>query len=123
MRYICNPDLVACAVGIPLAAGSAVRAEGGSARKASELKRAPFGDAATIGTLASGDKVDILKKRGGWYMVKSGSRNGWVRMLSIQRRQARKGGMLPGWPHWPADGRAPGGWWRLPAFAVSARRN
>ncbi len=88
--------LVAYAVGMLLAGGSAVGAEGGSARRASELKQSPFRDAATIGTLASGDKVDILKKQGGWYMVKSGRSNGWVHMLSIQRRQPRKGGDVAG---------------------------
>jgi uncharacterized protein YgiM (DUF1202 family)/beta-N-acetylglucosaminidase len=31
-----------------------------------------------ITTLAKGQKVELLKKQGGWYQVKAGSRTGWV---------------------------------------------
>jgi len=37
------------------------------------------------------DKVEILKKDGGWLKVKSGKGSGWVRMLSIRRGVAVKG--------------------------------
>lgn len=71
---------------IPLAEAG----ESGAAIKADELKAEPFRDAKTVGKLVAGDKIDILRKDGGWLMVKSAKGNGWVRMLSIRRGEARK---------------------------------
>lgn len=68
-----------------------VAAETGTALKADVIKKEPFGDAQTIAKLAVGDKVTILKKDGGWLSVKSAKGNGWVRMLSIRRGDAKKG--------------------------------
>lgn len=64
--------------------------ETGTALKADAIKKEPFSDAQTIATLAAGDKVSILKKNGGWLNVKSTKGNGWVRMLSIRRGDAKK---------------------------------
>lgn len=75
-----------------LAAHAAWAAETGTLLKADELKAEPFRDAKTLATLASGGKVDILGKDGGWYKVKSAMGSGWVRMLSIRKGDARKGG-------------------------------
>lgn len=83
--------LFLCAAGWLLACGQALGADGGIARKDSALMKAPYRDAQAAGTLAKGAKVDILEKRGGWYRVKSGKLDGWVRMLSIRRGQPRKG--------------------------------
>lgn len=66
--------------------------ESGTMLKSDDIKAEPFRDAKTIATLATGDKVDILKKDGGWYQVKSAKGNGWVRMLSIRKGEAVKGG-------------------------------
>jgi len=73
-----------------LAAPAAHAGETGAAVKADELKTEPFRDAKTVGKLAPGDKVEILKKDGGWFRVKSARGSGWVRMLSIRRGEARK---------------------------------
>ncbi|GAO36985.1 ligand-binding protein SH3 [Sulfuricella sp. T08] len=73
-----------------LAMPTAYAGESGAAVKADELKTEPFRDAKTVGKLTSGDKVEILKKDGGWFQVKSTRGNGWVRMLSIRRGEARK---------------------------------
>ncbi|BAN36143.1 SH3 type 3 domain protein [Sulfuricella denitrificans skB26] len=73
-----------------LAAPIAHAGESGTAVKADELKAEPFRDAKTVGKLTAGDKVEILKKDGGWFQVKSARGNGWVRMLSIRRGVARK---------------------------------
>ncbi len=70
---------------------SAMAGESGTALKADAIRKEPYGDAKTVGTLATGDKVDILKKSGGWLQVKSAKGNGWVRMLSIRKGEARKG--------------------------------
>ena len=64
--------------------------ETGTALKADAIKKEPFSDAQTIATLAAGDKVNIFKKDGGWLNVKSAKGNGWVRMLSIRRGDAKK---------------------------------
>jgi hypothetical protein len=74
-----------------LAAGTALAGEAGTALKADDLKAGPFRDAKTVGSLTAGDKVDILKKEGGWFQVKGAKGSGWVRMLSIRRGEARKG--------------------------------
>ena len=73
-----------------LAALPAVAAESGKLRKADVLKAEPFRDAKTISALAAGDKVDILKRQGGWLQVKSSKGSGWVRMLSVRTGEASK---------------------------------
>jgi len=70
---------------------TALAGEAGSALKADVLKAEPFRDAKTVGSLAAGDRVEILQKQGGWFRVKSAKGSGWVRMLSIRRGSARKG--------------------------------
>jgi Bacterial SH3 domain len=70
----------------------AAATEYGSALKADDIKVEPFRDAKIVGSLASGDKVEILSKDGGWLNVKSTKGNGWVRMLSI--RKAGSGKMM-----------------------------
>jgi hypothetical protein len=66
-------------------------AESGTALKADAIRAEPFGDAKMVATLSAGDKVEILKKDGGWLQVKSAKGSGWVRMLSIRKGEARKG--------------------------------
>lgn len=73
-----------------LAATGAVAATGGAAIKADNIRSEPFGDARTVGALAPGDKVEILKKEGGWFQIKSAKGAGWVRMLSIRKGDAQK---------------------------------
>lgn len=70
---------------------AAMAGEAGTALKADAIRAEPYSDAKTVGTLATGDKVDILKKSGGWLQVKSTKGNGWVRMLSIRMGEAKKG--------------------------------
>lgn len=74
-----------------LLSGALHAAESGTALKSDDLKAEPFRDAQTLATLASGDKVDILGKDGGWLQVNSAKGKGWVRMLSIRKGDARKG--------------------------------
>lgn len=75
-----------------LAMQGALAAETGTALKAEVMRAEPFGDAKSLGTVAAGEKVSILKKDGGWLKVKSGKRTGWVRMLSISKGAAGKKG-------------------------------
>lgn len=68
----------------------------GTALKADDIKAEPYRDAKTVGRVASGDKVDILKQQSGWYQVKTAKGSGWVRMLSVRRGDARKGSDVSG---------------------------
>jgi hypothetical protein len=72
--------------------GPALAANPGTALKTDELKAEPFRDAKTVGSLAAGEKVEIVGQRGGWYQVSAARGRGWVRMLSIRRGEARKRG-------------------------------
>ena len=74
-----------------LAAGTAAAGEAGTVLKTDGLMAEPFRDAQTVGSLTAGDSVEILKKQGGWFQVKSAKGSGWVRMLSVRRGEARKG--------------------------------
>ncbi len=65
--------------------------ESGTTIKADTLRAAPFSDAAVIARLPSGAKVEILKKDGGWYQIKSPQGNGWIRLLSLRRGEAKVG--------------------------------
>lgn len=78
-------------LGALLLSGALFAAESGTALKGEDIKAGPFRDAKTVATLATGDKVDILKKDGGWLQIKSTKGKGWVRMLSIRKGDARKG--------------------------------
>lgn len=70
----------------------ALAAETGVALKADTIRAEPFGDAKPVATLAASDKVEILGKEGGWLKVGSPKGKGWVRMLSIRKGDAKKGG-------------------------------
>jgi len=75
-----------------LLSGALHAAESGTALKSDDIKAEPFRDAKSVAKLATGDKVNIVKKDGGWYQVTSTKGRGWVRMLSIRKGDARKGG-------------------------------
>ena len=75
-----------------LAVGPALAGEAGVVLRAAEVKAEPFRDAKTVGSLDRGDAVEILDRQGGWFRVKHPRSAGWVRMLSVRRGEARKGG-------------------------------
>lgn len=64
-------------------------AEPGVAIKSDAIKKEPYSDSKTVATLGVGDKVNIFKKDGGWLNVRSAKGNGWVRMLSIRKGEAK----------------------------------
>lgn len=82
--------LLVLAVMAVLAALPAVAADIGRLLKAEQLKTQPFRDATIVSNLAAGDRVEILRRQGGWFQVKSARGSGWVRMLSVRRGQAGK---------------------------------
>ena len=82
--------MAACLCVLMLA--NAQAAETGVALKADDIRAEPFGDAKAVAVLALNDKVEILGKNGGWLQIKSAKGKGWVRMLSIRKGDAKKGG-------------------------------
>jgi hypothetical protein len=66
-------------------AGAAQAAESGTTVKTDSVRSAPFSDAKIITTLPAATRVEILKKDGGWYQIKSAQGSGWIRMLSLRR--------------------------------------
>lgn len=58
--------------------------ETGSAIKGDEIKAEPFRDAKSVGALAVGDQVQIVKRNGAWLQIAS-PKKGWVKMLSIKK--------------------------------------
>lgn len=65
---------------LPCAAG----AEPATIVRATELKKDPATDAATLAKLPENTAVEALERRAGWTRVKAPSAEGWVRMLSLR---------------------------------------
>lgn len=65
---------------IPLACA----AEPASVLRATELKKDPAVDAATIATLSENTAVDAGERRGAWTRVRTPSGEGWVKMLALR---------------------------------------
>ena len=78
-----------------LMAQASAAVETGSAIKADAIKAEPYRDAKTLGPLAAGDKVTIIKREGGWLMI-SAPAKGWVRMLSVRRGTSAPGAKVSG---------------------------
>ncbi|HXV20464.1 MAG TPA: SH3 domain-containing protein, partial [Desulfuromonadales bacterium] len=73
--------VLAMLLAIPLAGA----AETAQVSKNDSLREKPFADAKVLTKLATGQKVDILKREGAWYQIKAAGKTGWVRMLSVRR--------------------------------------
>jgi hypothetical protein len=50
----------------------------------STLRAEPFSDARELATLRAKQQVTVLRRKGGWYQVRSGSQSGWLRMSQIR---------------------------------------
>ena len=85
--------LLLCAVAV---SSAAFAADPGTLTKADTLRAKPFVDAAAVSSLATGAKVDIITRSGAWYQVKSGTKTGWVRMLSVRRGAATASSNIAG---------------------------
>ncbi|MFZ5722589.1 MAG: SH3 domain-containing protein [Pseudomonadota bacterium] len=88
--------LAATLAGGTAAATPAMAADPGTLNRAETLREKPFADAKSVAALATGAKVDILTRNGGWYQVKSGTKTGWVRMLSVRRAAATSSASVTG---------------------------
>jgi hypothetical protein len=67
-----------------LCVAPAVAQETGFAVRQTEVKKEPFSDAETVGTLAEKSQLKVLSRQGGWAQIEAGAVSGWVRMLSIR---------------------------------------
>ena len=59
-------------------------AEPATVVRATEMKKDPATDAATVATLAENTAVDATERRGGWTRVKAPAGEGWVKMLALR---------------------------------------
>ena len=59
-------------------------AEPATLARATELKKEPATDADTVARLPENAAVEALERKGGWTRVKSGTDEGWVRMLALR---------------------------------------
>ena len=59
-------------------------AEPATVIRATELKKEPATDAATVAQLAESTAVDALERKGGWTRVKAQAGEGWVKMLALR---------------------------------------
>lgn len=75
--------IAACSLMLP-----ALAAETATLLKEDSLRAKPFLDAPAQAKLARGSSVTVLKKQGAWAQVKSGSRSGWLRSLSLKSGKA-----------------------------------
>ena len=72
-------------------AAPAFAQEAGYAVRETEVKKEPYSDSQTVGTLAEKAPVKVLDRQNGWMQVESGSQSGWVRMLSIRMDSGSSG--------------------------------
>jgi len=75
---------LAAALVLALGVANALAQETGFAVRQTEVKKEPFSDAQTVGTLEEKAQVKVLSRQGGWVQVESGALSGWARMLSIR---------------------------------------
>jgi hypothetical protein len=74
-----------------LAAAPAFAQETGFAVRETEVKKEPYSDAQTLGTLAEKAQVRVLDRQNGWMRIESGTQAGWVRMLAIRMDSGSSG--------------------------------
>ncbi len=92
MKEGCIPTLRALLAALLLLPVAAAAQDTGVALKDDTLRAEPFADAKSVGSLKKGASVTILKRASGWYQIKAGSTQGWVRMLSVRRGEAAQAG-------------------------------
>ena len=59
-------------------------AEPATVIRATDLKKEPATDSATVAALAENTAVEALERKSGWTRVKADAGEGWVRMLSLR---------------------------------------
>ncbi|MBV8062811.1 MAG: SH3 domain-containing protein [Nevskia sp.] len=85
--------LFAAVLWLPLLAA----ADPGYTAEDTDLRDGPYADAKTLQSLPAASAVEILGRQGGWYQVKAGEAQGWVRMSTLRlRAPGARAGVLEG---------------------------
>jgi hypothetical protein len=71
--------LLCCGLMLP-----ALAADIGVVVRNTDLMDAPASSAGSKATLDTDTSVEVIKRQGGWYQVRTGENEGWVRMLHIR---------------------------------------
>ncbi len=62
---------------------SVLVAEQATLLRGTELRAAPFRDAEVVQRLSANTNLQVVKRQGGWYQVKTEGKTGWVRMTTL----------------------------------------
>lgn len=62
---------------------SVLVAEQATLLRSTELRAAPFRDAEVVQRLSANTNLQVVKRKGGWYQVKTAGKTGWVRMTTL----------------------------------------
>jgi uncharacterized protein YgiM (DUF1202 family) len=62
-------------------------AEQATLMRSTELRAAPFRDAEVVQRLGANTNLQVVKRKGGWYQVKTQGKTGWVRMTTLMFSQ------------------------------------
>ncbi len=81
--------LTALALGGPL---PALAEQAATVLRDTELRHEPFSDAGITAQLKANNRLTVFKRQGGWYQVRHGEQQGWVRMSAIRLGEAPAGG-------------------------------
>ena len=75
-----------------LVASSLAWAEPASLLKDTDLYAKPLSDAEIVQSLKSGEKLDVIGRKGAWANIKAGNGNsGWLRILNIRTGSGQQG--------------------------------
>lgn len=83
--------LAALAAAAALAGAGQAAAESQVLRQRAELKGEKFTDAATVAVVEPNGKVDVVRREGGWILVRAGGREGWLRAEALGAGTAAQG--------------------------------
>jgi hypothetical protein len=83
-----NHRLVALLIGAAVLPIHASATENGVVMRRTELRQAPFDDAARIAELAERAPVRLLTRQGGWLQVQATPHTGWLRLLFVRTTPA-----------------------------------
>lgn len=67
-----------------LACPALAAVQSGTITRPAELRTTPFSDGKLVKTLPQGTPVEVVKRVGGWYEVKTAGTSGWVRMWMLR---------------------------------------
>lgn len=72
------------AVLLVLLCAAQARAEQAQMLRQEQLRAEPYADARTLAEIGKDARVEVLGKQGGWTLIGTGGRQGWVRSLSLR---------------------------------------